>query len=234
MPLLSGSRPSVEAGAESLLEGRVPEQREVATAVRGPVRVLAGAGTGKTRAITHRIAYRVATGVYDPHQVVAVTFTTRAAGELRSRLRVLGAHGVQARTFHSAALRQARYFWPKVYGGELPPIIDRKFPLLTEAASRCRVRVDTPALRDLAGEVEWAKVSNVRPDDYAKIAPQSARALAAFDPPTIARVFAAYEDVKLERGRIDLEDVLLCAVALLAEDERVAAEIRRQYRTFVV
>jgi DNA helicase-2/ATP-dependent DNA helicase PcrA len=94
--------------------------------------------------------------------------------------------------------------------------------------------VDTPALRDLAGEVEWAKVSNVRPDDYARVAPRSGRELAAFDPATIARIFAAYEDVKLERGRIDLEDVLLCAVALLAEDERVAAEVRRQYRTFVV
>ncbi len=220
--------------ADALLEALDPEQRAVATALHGPVVVMAGAGTGKTRAITHRIAYGVRTGTYDPVRVLAVTFTQRAAGEMRGRLAQLGTNGVQARTFHSAALRQAKWFWPKVYGGELPPIIDRKFPLLTEAASRCRVRVDTPALRDLAGEVEWAKVSNVRPDDYARIAPQSARALAAFDPATIARVFAAYEDVKLERGRIDLEDVLLCAVALLAEDERVAAEIRRQYRTFVV
>ncbi|MDX6263776.1 MAG: ATP-dependent helicase UvrD/PcrA, partial [Kribbellaceae bacterium] len=220
--------------ADELLAALDPEQRAVATALHGPVVVMAGAGTGKTRAITHRIAYGVRTGTYDPVRVLAVTFTQRAAGEMRGRLAQLGTNGVQARTFHSAALRQARYFWPKVYGGELPPIIDRKFPLLTEAASRCRVRVDTPTLRDLAGEVEWAKVSNVRPDDYAKLAPQSARALAAFDPATIARVFAAYEDVKLERGRIDLEDVLLCAVALLAEDERVAAEIRRQYRTFVV
>jgi DNA helicase II / ATP-dependent DNA helicase PcrA len=220
--------------ADALLEALDPEQRAVATALHGPVVVMAGAGTGKTRAITHRIAYGVRTGTYDPARVLAVTFTQRAAGEMRGRLAQLGANGVQARTFHSAALRQAKWFWPKVFGGELPPIIDRKFPLLTEAASRCRVRVDTPALRDLAGEVEWAKVSNVRPDDYARVAPQSARALAAFDPATIARVFAAYEDVKLERGRIDLEDVLLCAVALLAEDERVAAEIRRQYRTFVV
>jgi DNA helicase-2/ATP-dependent DNA helicase PcrA len=220
--------------ADDLLEALDPEQRAVATALHGPVVVMAGAGTGKTRAITHRIAYGVRTGTYDPARVLAVTFTQRAAGEMRGRLAQLGANGVQARTFHSAALRQARYFWPKVFGGELPPIIDRKFPLLTEAASRCRVRVDTPALRDLAGEVEWAKVSNVRPDDYARIAPQSARALAAFDPATIARVFAAYEDVKLERGRIDLEDVLLCAVAILAENERVAAEIRSQYRTFVV
>jgi DNA helicase-2/ATP-dependent DNA helicase PcrA len=217
-----------------LLEALDPEQRAVATSLNGPVVVMAGAGTGKTRAITHRIAYGVRTATFDPLRVLAVTFTQRAAGEMRGRLAQLGVEGVQARTFHSAALRQAKWFWPKVYGGELPPIVDRKFPLLTEAASRCRVRVDTPALRDLAGEVEWSKVSNVRPDDYARLAPRSGRTLAAFDPATIARVFAAYEDVKLERGRIDLEDVLLCAVALLAEDERVAAEIRRQYRTFVV
>ena len=92
----------------------------MAEALRGPVRVLAGAGTGKTRAITHRIAYGVATGAYNPTEVLAVTFTTRAAGEMRTRLRALGAPGVQARTFHSAALRQLRYFWPQVYGGELP------------------------------------------------------------------------------------------------------------------
>ena len=94
--------------ADELLEALDPEQREVALALQGPVRVLAGAGTGKTRAITHRIAYGVATGVYNPTEVLAVTFTTRAAGEMRGRLRTLGAGSVQARTFHSAALRQAR------------------------------------------------------------------------------------------------------------------------------
>src|SRR4051812_36794542 len=122
--------------ADQVLDGLDPEQREVALALRGPVRVLAGAGTGKTRAITHRIAYGVASGVFNPTQVLAVTFTTRAAGELRTRLRQLGAQGVQARTFHSAALRQARYFWPKVYGGELPQLMDSKLPLVGTAARR--------------------------------------------------------------------------------------------------
>src|SRR6188472_2209588 len=153
--------------ADDLLVALDPEQREVATALRGPVRVLAGAGTGKTRAITHRIAYGVATGVYNPTEVLAVTFTTRAAGEMRTRLRGLGAGAVQARTFHSAALRQARFFWPKVYGGELPVLIDSKLGLIGNAARRNRVATDQATLRDLASEVEWAKVSNVRPDDYA-------------------------------------------------------------------
>jgi DNA helicase II / ATP-dependent DNA helicase PcrA len=220
--------------AEQLLAALDPEQRAVALALRGPVRVLAGAGTGKTRAITHRIAYGVATGVYNPTEVLAVTFTTRAAGEMRTRLRSLGAGPVQARTFHSAALRQARYFWPRVYGGQLPVLTESKLSMLANAARRNRVDVDQATLRDLASEVEWAKVSNVRPDDYAAVAAARGRTVSGQDPATVARVFAAYEEVKRDQGRMDMEDVLLCAAALLTEDERVAAEVRRQYKWFVV
>lgn len=220
--------------ADALLEALDPEQREVALALQGPVRVLAGAGTGKTRAITHRIAYGVASGVYNPSEVLAVTFTTRAAGEMRGRLRALGAGGVQARTFHSAALRQARYFWPRVYGGELPVLTESKLALMGNAARRNRVETDQATLRDLASEVEWAKVSNVRPDDYASVATARGRSVTGHDPATVARVFATYEEVKRDQGRMDMEDVLLCAAALLTEDERVAAEVRRQYKHFVV
>ncbi|HJR50223.1 MAG TPA: ATP-dependent DNA helicase UvrD2 [Gemmatimonadales bacterium] len=220
--------------ADALLEGLDPEQREVALALQGPVRVLAGAGTGKTRAITHRIAYGVAAGVYNPTEVLAVTFTTRAAGEMRGRLRALGAGGVQARTFHSAALRQARYFWPRVYGGELPVLTESKLAMMGSAARRNRVETDQATLCDLASEVEWAKVSNVRPDDYARVAAARGRSTGNHDHATVARVFATYEEVKRDQGRMDMEDVLLCAAALLAEDDRVAAEVRRQYRWFVV
>jgi DNA helicase-2/ATP-dependent DNA helicase PcrA len=220
--------------ADRLLEALDPEQRQVALALQGPVRVLAGAGTGKTRAITHRIAYGVASGVYNPSEVLAVTFTTRAAGEMRGRLRELGAGGVQARTFHSAALRQARYFWPRVYGGELPVLTESKLALMGNAARRNRVQTDQATLRDLASEVEWAKVSNVRPDDYATVATARGRSVTGHDAATVARVFATYEEVKRDQGRMDMEDVLLCAAALLTEDERVAAEVRRQYKHFVV
>jgi DNA helicase II / ATP-dependent DNA helicase PcrA len=220
--------------ADQLLEALDPEQREVATALGGPVCVLAGAGTGKTRAITHRIAYAAHTGAVDPSRVLAVTFTTRAAGEMRGRLGALGVPSVQARTFHSAALRQARYFWPKVYGGTLPELVQSKLGLLGEAVSRCRIRdMQTADLKDLAAEIEWAKVGNVRPDDYVRLAGQ-ARRTPSIDLETVARVFGAYEDVKRTRERIDMEDVLLCAAALLAEDDRVAAQVRRQYSWFVV
>ena len=220
--------------ADDLLQALDPEQRAVALALRGPVCVVAGAGTGKTRAITHRIAYGVATGVYKPTEVLAVTFTNRAAGEMRGRLRSLGAEGVQARTFHSAALRQARYFWPQVYGGEFPELTRSKIPLVNEAARRCGIRVDAPVLRDLSAEIEWAKVSNVRPTDYARLSVQGRREVAGVDGATIGNVFAAYEDIKRDRNRIDMEDILLVTAAILADDERVAAQVRRQYQWFVV
>ena len=161
--------------ADRLLESLDPEQREVATALEGPVRVLAGAGTGKTRAITHRIAYGVATRAVGPSEILAVTFTTRAAGELRQRLALLGAAGVQARTFHSAALRQARYFWPQVFGGELPPIAGSKLPLVSEAVGRSRLKAGPADLRDLASEIEWAKACLVAPDRYAEAATSAQR-----------------------------------------------------------
>jgi DNA helicase-2/ATP-dependent DNA helicase PcrA len=107
--------------ADSVLDGLDPEQRQVATTLDGPVCVLAGAGTGKTRAITHRIAYGVHSGAYVPNRVLAVTFTARAAGEMRTRLRDLGVAGVQARTFHAAALRQLQFFWPQSIGGSASP-----------------------------------------------------------------------------------------------------------------
>jgi DNA helicase-2/ATP-dependent DNA helicase PcrA len=222
------------ASPPDLLDALDPEQRRVAEALRGPVRVLAGAGTGKTRAITHRIAHGVHTGVYAPTEVLAVTFTTRAAGEMRGRLRTLGAGGVQARTFHSAALRQLRYFWPHVHGTELPTLIESKIGLLASAARRQRIGADQALLRDLASEIEWAKVSNVHPDDYLRVAAARGRSVTGQDHDTVARVFSSYEEVKRAQGRMDMEDVLLLTAGMLAEDERVAAQVRRQYKWFVV
>ncbi|MCL2089954.1 MAG: ATP-dependent helicase [Micrococcales bacterium] len=225
--------------AEDLLDALDPDQREVATALAGPVCVLAGAGTGKTRAITHRIAYGVRTGVYRPTSVLAVTFTARAAGQMRQRLRHLGVAGVQARTFHAAALRQLGFFWPKVVGGAPPRLVEAKAPLVAEAARRVGVGVDRIAVRDLAAEVEWAKVSLVAADDYPRLARLADRGgaegeVAGADAAAVARLVAAYEDVKTERGVIDFEDVLLLLAAMLAEDRGVAQTVRDQYRHFVV
>ncbi|MBA2699893.1 MAG: ATP-dependent DNA helicase UvrD2 [Nocardioidaceae bacterium] len=220
--------------ADRLLEGLDPEQREVAVHLDGAMRVLAGAGTGKTRAITHRIGYAVARGVLVPTEILAVTFTTRAAGELRTRLARLGAVGVQARTFHSAALRQARYFWPKAYGAELPPIVGSKISLLAGATAHRRLKATQADLRDLAAEIEWAKVSNVRPQDYTRLAGLAGRAVDGYDAADVAGIYESYEETKQARHRIDLEDVLLCAAAVLSDDETAASSIRKQYQAFVV
>ena len=222
------------SSSRDLLGSLDPEQRAVAEALRGPVRVLAGAGTGKTRAITHRIAHGVQTGVYQPEHVLAVTFTTRAAGEMRGRLRALGAGGVQARTFHSAALRQVRWFWPKVYGSEPPTLTESKIPLLAAASRRVQVNADQATLRDLASEVEWAKVSNIDPAAYLREASAQGREVSALDLSAVAEVYEGYEELKRSQGRMDMEDVLLCAAALIADDARVAAQVRQQYRWFVV
>src|SRR5664279_4966295 len=187
------SRRTHVTDADQLLDGLDPEQREVATSLRGPVTVIAGAGTGKTRAITHRIAYGVASGLYEPSEVLAVTFTTRAAGEMRGRLSSLGAPAVQARTFHSAALRQARYFWPQAIGTAFPQIIDSKFGLVGAAARRVGVRGDNALIRDLSAEVEWAKVSTVAPADYPARARTDRRQVGDLEATTVSQVLASYE-----------------------------------------
>ena len=221
--------------ADALLDALDEDQRAVAEQLTGPVCVLAGAGTGKTRAVTYRIAHGVAAGVYNPTTVLAVTFTARAAGEMRSRLRDLGVAGVQARTFHAAALRQLSYFWPSTIGGSVPRIMEHKAPLIGEAAGRLGLSVDRLAIRDLAAEVEWAKVSLVTPDDYARASARTGReGVAGFDATTIARLLSVYEDAKTDRHVIDFEDVLLLMVGILAERGDVADTVRRQYRHFVV
>ncbi|OOQ49564.1 ATP-dependent DNA helicase, Rep family [Streptomyces sp. Amel2xC10] len=216
-----------------MLEGLDPEQREVATALHGPVCVLAGAGTGKTRAITHRIAYGVRAGILQPSSVLAVTFTNRAAGEMRGRLRQLGAQGVQARTFHSAALRQLQYFWPKAIGGSLPRLVDRKIQLVADAAAACRIRLDRGELRDATAEIEWCKVTQTVPADYAAAAAEAGRE-APRDPAEIAQLYAAYENLKRDRAVIDFEDVLLLTVAVLQDRRDIAEQVRAQYQHFVV
>ncbi|MEV6808844.1 ATP-dependent DNA helicase UvrD2 [Streptomyces sp. NPDC017248] len=225
--------PRVPESADAVLEGLDPEQREVATALHGPVCVLAGAGTGKTRAITHRIAYGVRAGILQPSSVLAVTFTNRAAGEMRGRLRQLGAQGVQARTFHSAALRQLQYFWPKAVGGVMPRLVDRKVQLVAEAAVGLGTRLDRNELRDVTAEIEWCKVTQTVPADYPYAAAKAGRETPR-DPAEIAHLYAAYEDLKRDRAVIDFEDVLLLTVAVLQDRHDIAEQVRSQYQHFVV
>ena len=175
-----------------MLAGLDSEQRAAVTAPAGRVCILAGAGTGKTRAITHRIAYRVLSGEIQARHVLAVTFTARAAAQMRSRLAQLGVPSVQARTFHAAALRQLRYFAERLLGGRpLPDVVNSKARLVTLAAARSGVRTDRTGARDLASEIEWAKSSLVEPGDYAVAAAKAGRE-PPYEPAKMAEVFAAY------------------------------------------
>jgi DNA helicase II / ATP-dependent DNA helicase PcrA len=210
-----------------VLDALDPEQREVALATRGAVCVLAGAGTGKTRAITHRIAYAAATGVMDPAHVLALTFTVRAAGELRGRLRQLGAGQVRASTFHAAALRQLNYFWPRVVGGRPPQLVDSKVGLVREAAKLAGVRVES--VSDVASEIEWAKTMQIRPDGY-----PAADRETGIDQSELAAVYAAYEQLRRERHLIDFESILELTAAVIFENRAAAEQVRDMFRFFVV
>ncbi|SMD27228.1 ATP-dependent DNA helicase UvrD2 [Kibdelosporangium aridum] len=218
---------------KNLLEGLDPEQRAAVQAPRGPVCVLAGAGTGKTRTITHRIAYLCHTGHVSAGQVLAVTFTNRAAGEMRTRLRALGIPAAQARTFHSAALRQLRYFWPRVVGDAPWNLIEGKLRLIGQAAHKVGAPTEVEVLRDLASEIEWAKASLVSPDDYPDAIRRRHRT-----PPVpaeqVVAVYQGYEKLKNRAKLLDFDDLLLHTAAVLEEHPQVAEEFHERYRCFVV
>ncbi|OBG74268.1 ATP-dependent DNA helicase [Mycobacterium sp. E1214] len=218
------------------------EQREAVLAPRGPVCVLAGAGTGKTRTITHRIAQLVAGGHVAAGQVLAVTFTQRAAGEMRARLRALdatagtGVGAVQALTFHAAARRQLRYFWPRVVGDTGWQLLDSKYAVVARAASRSRINASTDDIRDLAGEIEWAKASLVGPEEYPAAVAAEGRDT-PLDAARVATVYAAYEALKARDDDVtllDFDDLLLHTAAAIENDSAVADEFRDRYRCFVV
>lgn len=213
------------------LSGLDDHQLEAARALRGPVCVLAGAGTGKTRVITRRIAHGVDTGAYSPQRVMAVTFTAKAAGEMRGRLRALGVTGVSARTFHAAALAQVNFFWPTLAGDQAPSIIDNKVRMLAHAADGVGLSPDTATLRDVAGEIEWRKVTMRSIEQYAAERPGGVGRLGVDQVVALQR---AYEKLKDERRQMDFEDVLLTCAGMIEAEPRVAAAVREQYRHFTV
>jgi DNA helicase-2/ATP-dependent DNA helicase PcrA len=212
---------------EDVFEGLNPEQRRAVEAVRGPVCILAGAGSGKTTTITRRVAHQVASGAFAPGELLAVTFTDKAATEMRGRLARLGVTGVPARTFHAAALAQLRYF----RGDELGELLPSKAPVLLPIARGLPGAFRFRPLADLATEIEWAKNRRLTPETYP-------RELREHEPPLPAdlmeRVFRAYEQRKADRGLVDFEDLLELAIRLYDEDPVALAEFRERYRAFTV
>jgi DNA helicase-2/ATP-dependent DNA helicase PcrA len=211
----------------SVLAGLNPEQRRAAELVRGPVCILAGAGTGKTTTITRRIANQVATGAFAPGEILAVTFTDKAAGGMRSRLAALGADGVQARTFHSAALAQLRHFDPDAVGKILPS----KALTLRHIANSLPAPFKFRAAGDLATEIEWARNRRITPERYRG-------SLGDHVPPIpddlMLRVYQRYEEAKRAQGLTDFEDLLELTIRLYDERPDAAATFRERYRSFTV
>ena len=209
------------------LDALNPEQRAAAEAVHGPVRILAGAGTGKTRTITHRIAHQVHSGVAAPTQILAVTFTDKAASELRSRLHHLGLPApIRAATFHAAAWAQLRWFWPRIDAGPLPEVLPSKMRLLVPLARRTKTEA-----KDLAAEIEWAKARRLAPAEYAKQAGDRDAPLPAEQ---MAAVYEHYESDKAAAGLLDYDDMLLRSTEIIATHADIATEVRERYRYFTV
>jgi DNA helicase-2/ATP-dependent DNA helicase PcrA len=210
-----------------ILDGLNPEQRRAAEAVRGPVCILAGAGSGKTTTITRRIAWQVASGAFHAREILAVTFTDKAAGVMKSRLAALGADGVEARTFHSAALGQLHRYAP----GSVGRILPTKALLLRQIGNTLPMPFKFRPAGDLATEVERAKNLRVGPDGYLA-------ALDGHDPPIpadlMATVYREYERRKAARGEIDFEDLLELAIRLFETDEQARADLRGRYAAFTV
>ena len=217
----------------AILEGLNDAQREAAMAVRGPVAILAGAGTGKTTTITRRIAYQVATGTFPAERLLAVTFTEKAARELKERLAALGVSGVEARTFHAAALSQLGRLWERHTGDPLPDVLPSKAPLIASLANSLPPPHRFMPRSELAGEIEWAKNRMIPWRRY----------LAEVDrlghtPPIpaelMAGVFEGYERRKERARKIDFEDMLGMSVLLYQEYPEAAAQVRAAYQAFTV
>ena len=218
---------------DDLLDALDDQQREAAMALVGPVCVLAGAGTGKTRTVTHRIAYGIAKGYFAANRVMALTYTNRAAGELRSRLRSLGIPGVTVRTFHAAALSQLEYFWPQYAGVPAPRVLESKSKLLAQICEEKRVQFDSGILRDLAAEIEWRKFTVRSLEEYADVV-ANRPAIQGISPAANLEIQAAYEDAKVKAGRLDWEDVLVLTLGLLRAEPRALAHVQQQYRFYTV
>ena len=211
------------------------EQRAAASAIRGPVIIIAGAGTGKTRTITHRIAHAIESGVTEPSRTLALTFTARAAAELRLRLATLGFPGVQAHTFHSSAWRQLQFFWNEAIGGKPFRILSQKSELISSAllaVGRSKTGIN---IRDIATEIEWAKGQEIAPEDYLRNAEEHFRvAPQSLTLAEIAEIYRTYDALKQENEQLDFEDILLLLVGILEEQNSIIDRVRSQYRYFTV
>ncbi|CAN5511444.1 ATP-dependent DNA helicase UvrD2 [soil metagenome] len=211
-----------------LLAGLDAEQRRAVIDPGQPLCILAGAGSGKTRVLTRRIAHRAAEGSADPRYVLALTFTRKAATEMGARL---GALGLRDRptvgTFHGIAWAQLLTLWAD-RGRPVPGLLESKVRLLRSLPGRGGL-----GPREMATEIEWARARRVRPDDYAHAAHQADRRLGA-PLERVAQDYAAYETEKRRRGVVDFDDILSACAEALEADPAFAAAQRWRFRHLFV
>lgn len=227
------------SGSGVVLSALDPEQRVAAAAPLGPVRILAGAGTGKTRTVTHRIAHHIHEGNVTPREVLAVTHSRKAASEMRERLHGLGVGGVAARTFHSAALKQLWHFWDRCSGGaERPDLLTQTAPFVRQALGALRQvpnsAVSTEHVRDVVAEIVWAHARMLSPRNYEEEATRRNREVTGMTLRDVGAAYGAYEQLKLTRNRMDFDDVLMRMATLLHENGAVAREVQDAYSFFIV
>jgi len=218
--------------ADALLDGLNEAQLRAVTAEGGPVVVLAGAGSGKTRVLTRRIAWRVLRGDTDPSKVMALTFTRAAAAELRERLLALGLRDrVTAGTFHALALVQLRQRWAE-RNMTPPTLVDRKLRLISPLLPRSGAGRRADAM-DVAAEIDWARARLVPPEHYGPAAAEAGRT-----PPLpaeqMAELMVAYAQVKRRKRVVDFDDLLHLAIRDLQADPAYAEAVRWRYRHLYV
>ncbi len=216
--------------AKSILESLDADQAEAASALKGPVCIVAGPGSGKTRTITHRIAYGVATGVYNPDRVLALTYTNRAAAEVRSRLRQLGSSTVAVRTFHSAALSQLQFFWPQLTGTAAPKLLTSKRSLVAEVANLVGLKLSDAQVIEIVSEIEYLRYSLTDVEEYFALN----RLPSFLSQEKFAEINSRYQEQKLQRRLMDWEDTLLLCTGLLRNEARALNHFQQQYRFFTV
>jgi DNA helicase II / ATP-dependent DNA helicase PcrA len=205
-------------------------QRAAVENLKGPLAIIAGAGSGKTRTISHRIAYGIATGEYSESRVLALTYTNRAAAELRSRLRLLGAPLVQVRTFHAAALAQLQFFWPQLTESMAPRLVTQKSAMVLEVLDGMSIRVSDQERLALQSEIEYLRYAMQDVEDYENLE----RPALALNPGRFIEFFRAYETFKQQKRVVDWEDAILLTCGLLRNESRMLSHVQQQYRYFTV
>lgn len=219
----------VQSPREILAALDVSQQLAV-TSLKGPVAIIAGAGSGKTRTISHRIAYGIATGSYTESRLLALTYTNRAAAELRTRLRQLGAPSVAVRTFHSAALAQLQFFWPQLTDSMAPKLVTQKAALLAEVLEGMNLRVSEQERYALQSEIEYLRYAMLEISEY----PNLDRPALALNPERFVEFFKAYESLKQQKRVVDWEDAILLTTGMLRNETRMLSHVQQQYRFFTV